>query len=214
MFVFGGSMKEIYQSTLFIIITLTSQLVFAVEPDSHQNAYQSYELNLKIIERLTKIEEGQKSIIVEMRTRFEAIDKRFESIDKRFEIVDQRFEAVLREMDKRFEAMGKQIEAVDKRIDAVDKRIDQMNTFFLAMTATFVSIFLAIIGFGVWDRRTILGKAKKNSEVLLQYHCDLSHKDTKAFNAQEKYQQLLDIIKKMSNNIPELRGMMQAAQLL
>ena len=39
----------------------------------------------EIIERLTRIEEGQKSILREMDKRFEAIDKRFEAIDRRFD---------------------------------------------------------------------------------------------------------------------------------
>ena len=41
----------------------------------------------EIIERLTRLEEGQKSILREMDKRFEAIDKRFEAIDKRFETI-------------------------------------------------------------------------------------------------------------------------------
>ena len=46
----------------------------------------------EIIERLTRLEEGQKSILREMDKRFEAIDERFESIDKRFEAIDRRFD--------------------------------------------------------------------------------------------------------------------------
>ena len=39
----------------------------------------------EIIERLTRLEEGQKSILREMDKRFEAIDKKFEAIDRRFD---------------------------------------------------------------------------------------------------------------------------------
>ena len=39
----------------------------------------------EIIERLTRLEEGQKSILREMDKRFEAMDKRFEAMDKRFD---------------------------------------------------------------------------------------------------------------------------------
>ena len=46
----------------------------------------------EIIERLTRLEEGQKSILREMDKRFEAVNKRFESIDKRFEAIDRRFD--------------------------------------------------------------------------------------------------------------------------
>jgi len=46
----------------------------------------------EIIERLTRLEEGQKSILREIDKRFEAIDKRFETIDRRFEAIDRRFD--------------------------------------------------------------------------------------------------------------------------
>ena len=46
----------------------------------------------EIIERLTRLEEGQKSILREIDKRFEAIDRRFETIDKRFEAIDRRFD--------------------------------------------------------------------------------------------------------------------------
>jgi hypothetical protein len=39
----------------------------------------------EIVERLTRLEEGQKAILREMDNRFELIDNRFESIDKRFD---------------------------------------------------------------------------------------------------------------------------------
>jgi len=39
----------------------------------------------EIVERLTKLEEGQKAILREIDNRFESMDNRFESIDKRFD---------------------------------------------------------------------------------------------------------------------------------
>ena len=46
----------------------------------------------EIVERLTRLEEGQKAIIREMDKRFESMDKRFESMDKRFQEINARFE--------------------------------------------------------------------------------------------------------------------------
>ena len=39
----------------------------------------------EIVERLTKLEEGQKAILREINKRFESMDKRFEFIDRRFD---------------------------------------------------------------------------------------------------------------------------------
>ena len=70
---------------------------------------------------------GQKAIIVEMRTRFETVDKRFESMNKRFESMDKHFESV----DKRFEMMEKRIEMMerqfDKRFESLENQISQFS---------------------------------------------------------------------------------------
>ena len=81
----------------------------------------------EIIERLTRLEEGQKSILREIDKRFEAIDKRFEAIDKRFETIDRRFEAI-------------------------DRRFDQLNNLIIGIIGAFSAIVAVTIGFAIWDR--------------------------------------------------------------
>jgi outer membrane murein-binding lipoprotein Lpp len=49
----------------------------------------------EIIERLNRLEEGQKALRNEIQVHFESIDKRFESIDKRFESIDKRFDQLI-----------------------------------------------------------------------------------------------------------------------
>lgn len=49
----------------------------------------------EIIERLTRLEEGQKAILREMDKRFEAIDKRFEAIEGRFDSIEGRFDQLI-----------------------------------------------------------------------------------------------------------------------
>ena len=49
----------------------------------------------EIVERLTRLEEGQKAILREMDKRFESMDRRFESMDKRFESMDKRFDQLI-----------------------------------------------------------------------------------------------------------------------
>ncbi len=135
---------KIYFIVVICVITVKTH-AFALEPT--EGSIPSYQSDIKIAERLTRIEEGQKSIVNEMRTRFKAVDERFESILRE---MNERFESVLREVRKGFEAVDKRFEAVDKRFEAVDKRIDQQNTYFLAILAT---MFVAVIGFAIWDRK-------------------------------------------------------------
>ena len=167
------------------------------------------QINFNIVERLARLEEGQKTIIAEMKARFESSDKRFESIlremNKRFEAVDQRFESLIREMNQRFES-------VDKRFESLDKRIDQLGNYIIAMMSIFVTIFLAIIGYAVWDRKVGLEKIQEKSEKLIYNH--KQHEHFSPINEPDKVNQLLNIMRKMSEQIPEMRTMMHAAQLL
>ncbi len=49
----------------------------------------------EIVERLTRIEEGQKTLRNELESRFEQVDKRFEQIDKRFDAVERQFDRLI-----------------------------------------------------------------------------------------------------------------------
>jgi len=93
--------------------------------------------NEEILKKLNKIEHNQELIKQEMKLRFEGIDRRFEAIDKRFESIDKRFE----DMNNRFETL---------------------TNFILALTT---GIF-GLIGFMMWDRRTVAEKARREMEKL------------------------------------------------
>jgi len=95
--------------------------------------------NEEILKKLDKIEHNQELLKQEMKLRFEAVDKRFEAIDKRFEDMNENF---------------------NKRFEAVDKRFEMLTNFMMALTA---GIF-GLIGFMMWDRRTVVEKAKKEIE--------------------------------------------------
>ena len=109
----------------------------------------------EIIERLTRLEEGQKSILREMDKRFEAMDKRFEAINKRFESIDKRFESI----DKRFES-------IDKRFEAIDRRFDQLNNLIIGIIGAFSAIVAVTIGFAIWDRRSMIRPFEDKVEEL------------------------------------------------
>ena len=81
----------------------------------------------RIIRTEIKVEELEKRMI----ENFQQVDKRFEQVDKRFEQVDKRFEQV-------------------------DKRFEEMLTYMGWMIALFGSMFVAIISFAFWDRRTMI----------------------------------------------------------
>ncbi|MEW5944567.1 MAG: hypothetical protein AB1742_00055 [bacterium] len=83
-----------------------------------------------IMERIIRLEEGQKTIIETMNVRFEAVDKRFD--------------AILTYMNKRFEDVNKRFEDVNKRFDDVNKRFDDVGNRFLMLTALMTIGFIAL----------------------------------------------------------------------
>jgi hypothetical protein len=69
-------MKRVW--IVFILILFCNSVCWAVEVAPRIT-------DREIVERLSKLEEGQKAILREMDHRFESIDQRFESIDQRFD---------------------------------------------------------------------------------------------------------------------------------
>jgi chaperonin cofactor prefoldin len=149
-----------------------------------------YQTNLNLVERISRLEEGQKAIIVEMRTRFkavderfamleksiderfEAVDKRFETIDKRFEAIDKRFESLEQRLDKRFESIDKRFESLDKRFESLEQRFgkrfesleNQVSTlafFLFTMLSTILALIIGLIVYIVRDRKTVSEKEEK-----------------------------------------------------
>ncbi len=105
-------------------------------------------LDREIVERLTRIEEGQKALRNELESRFEQVDKRFEQVDKRFE-------------------------QVDKRFDAVERQFDRLINIFIGIIAAFAGIVAVTVGFAIWDRKTTMkpamDKVEKLENVLKRY---------------------------------------------
>ncbi len=76
-----------------------------------------------------------RALLIELKTRVNEIDKR---------IADLR------------EDMNKRFEQVDKRFDQVDKLFEQFMSFIWILAAIFGGMTAAIIGFALWDRRTMI----------------------------------------------------------
>ena len=95
-----------------------------------------------------------RELLIALKVKMEEMDKRFEQVDKRFEQVDKRFEELRSDMNKRFEQ--------------VDKRFEQMMGFFRIMAAFSGSLIAALIGFVLWDRRTLLNEARRQSIAYME----------------------------------------------
>ncbi len=102
----------------------------------------------EIIERLSRLEEGQKQFQAQMNRQFDAINQRFEAVNQRFETVNQRFEAV----NQRFETMQQR----------VDQRFDDLKWFLGIMMGVLIMMNSAVLGY-VLKR---LGKVETSLETI------------------------------------------------
>ena len=109
-------------------------------------------MNREIIERLIRLEEGQK-----------ALNQR---IDERFADVNQRIDDVNENLSKRIddvnENLSNRIDDVNNRIDDVNNRIDDIHGLMLGLLAG----MFVLVGFVIWDRRTALMPAVKKAKEL------------------------------------------------
>ena len=76
--------------------------------------------------------------------------------ETRLEAVEKRMEEGFAQMDKRFEQVDKRFEQVDKRFEQVDKRFDDHLSYIGYIIGLFGTICAVIIGFTLWDRRTMV----------------------------------------------------------
>jgi ABC-type multidrug transport system fused ATPase/permease subunit len=127
--------------------------------------------NREVVERLTRLEEGQKALAQRLEEVNLNLGKRIEEVNanlsKHIEEVNaslnrriddlraemlQRFEQV----DKRFEDVSKRFEDVSKRFEDVSGRFNDVMTMLQIIVSTLVALVLAIAGAGLVMWRKIL----------------------------------------------------------
>ncbi len=117
------------KKTAFIIV-----LILLLSPLSAYCYQKTMALtDREIIERLTRLEEGQKALQKEQKLLREEMNKRFEEMNRRF----------------------------DERFDEMDKRITDLVHTANTIVIVFGGLVVAMIGLVFWDRRTLIEKAKE-----------------------------------------------------
>jgi TolA-binding protein len=130
------------------------------------------------------------------------VDKRFEQVDKRFEELrndtNTRFEELRTDMNKRFE---------ENRND-MNTRFEQMTNMFYALSAIFTTLFAAVFGFAWWDRRSILITARKTAREEVEEGRRADQ------NSRYSVNQLVEVLRSFAEKAPDLKEVMNRANLL
>ena len=89
------------------------------------------------------------------------------------------------------------MDGIDKRFDQVDRRFDDMFNFLYILSGIFTSLVVALIGFGYWDRKTIIKEARRETIEFIEKEGmlrrvvdalkDLSRKDIQVADALRRF---------------------------
>jgi len=139
----GNGVKMIKKIIIGLSIITFIFSVFPLRAFSYQKTMGL--TDKEIVERLTKLEEGQRALRAEMNRRFEDINKRFEDMNKRFEDMNERFEDI------------------NERFDLLNKRISDLVHTTNTMMVVFGGLVVAMMGLVFWDRKTLIEKAKESA---------------------------------------------------
>ena len=167
---------------VFILILLCNSVCWAVEVAPRIT-------DREIVERLSKLEEGQKAILREMDQRFESIDQRFESLDQRFESIDHRFESI-------------------------DQRFDQLTNLLIAIISAFAGIVAVTIGFAIWDRRTMIRPFETKVRALENRIEDVADRCSKGSPDNDRLNSLIGVMRKYASSNKEVADVMRSFNLL
>ena len=146
--------------SLFGLILCNSP-VFAIETAPHIS-------DREIVERLTRLEEGQAALRGEMKQFREDMNKQFERIDAQFNRIDTHFSRI----DAQFNRVDTQFGRVDAQFSMMDKQFDRLVNIMLAIIGVFASMCGGTIWFALWDRRSMIrpfeNKVKKIEEDIAE----------------------------------------------
>ena len=117
----------------------------------------------ELIERLVRLEEGQKALSQRLEEGQKALSQRLEEGQK---ALSQRLEDMMMLMNQRFTAVDQRFTAVDQRFTAVDERISELREFLIWGFGVMFAGMFTLIGFVLWDRRTALSPAVRRLEEL------------------------------------------------
>ena len=130
-------------------------------------------------DRLIRVEAEQKSLRNEMISLRNEMNARFESIDKRFESMDKRFES----MDKRFESM--------------ERQFADLKTFLYWGFGVLFTFMAALMGFVLWDRRTVLAPVQKKTEMV-----------------EKNNEKIIEALQTLAKNDTKLAGILRSVGIL
>jgi hypothetical protein len=120
---------------------------------------------------------------------------------------ETKLEALEKRMEDGFEQVDKRFEQVDKRFEQVDKRFEEHLNYIGYMVGIFGAICAVIIGFTLWDRRTML----KPIEVKVQA---IDNELLKVKNNRSNQSKIISVLRELAKSNTKLAEILKWHKLL
>jgi len=169
-----------------MLVLWTSALVQAVEVAPRIT-------DREIIERLTRLEEGQNTLRAEIRANAEAIQLLRADMAQLRQDLNVHFD--------RIEARFGQIEA---RFGQIEARFGQMTSMMMIIVLAFAGVVASTIGFAIWDRRTMIRPFESKVRAIEE---ELSHN-------RQRLHALLEALRAVSQTDERVAEVLRRFQLL
>ena len=132
----------------------------------------------------------QKEIVVpytlEDRDRLIRVESEQKALRNEMNSLRNEMNSLRNEMNARFESIDKRFESVDKRFELMYDQIKDIKTFLYWGFGVLFTFMAALMGFVLWDRRTVLTPVQrktemveKNNEKIIEALQTLAKNDTK-----------------------------------
>ena len=120
---------------------------------------------------------------------------------------ETKLEALEKRMEDGFNQIDKRFEQVDKRFEQVDKRFEEHLSYIGYMVGSFGAICAVIIGFTLWDRRTML----KPLEVKVQA---IDNELLKVKNNRSNQSKIISVLRELAKSNTKLAEILKWYKLL
>jgi PAS domain-containing protein len=110
-------------------------------------------------------------------------------------------------IDERFDAVNQRFESIDQRFESIDQQFDRLWGLMLVIIA---GIF-GLIGFIVWDRRTVLRPVEQRLdrlEAYLEHDLEVKHADG------SRMTRLIKVLREMAREDEQLASVLRSFSLL
>jgi len=201
-------MKRPYvKINIFVVTALISWLFFPSISPAVERAPRIDDR--EIVERLTRLEEGQKamsnSLQAAIRANTDAIKQLREDVNTQTKQLRKDMNTQTKQLREDMNTQTKQLrEDMNTQFGRIDSQFDRIDSQFNRMSAIFTALVVSIIGFAIWDRRTMIRPFENKVKDI----------ETEIVQNRNKLHSLIETLRELSKTDEKVAKVLKSFHLL